>query len=172
MHDHARTRRSTRHPSRPLDVGLDVHQDSRAGADVVTDHDAEVISLGPLGTRPCDRDQLVRTRPSTATPLVFVSAAGPGGSWLSRSLTPNGADGWVVAPAVIPKKAGARVNTGRRDAVPWARLMRSGDLPPVDVPTVDDAAMRDLSRARAETRHALQTATLRLNALRRRHAIR
>jgi transposase len=30
----------------------------------------------------------------------------------------------------MPKKAGDRVNTDRRDAVPRARLLRSGDLTP------------------------------------------
>jgi transposase len=35
---------------------------------------------------------------------------------------------WVVAPSWIPNKAGDRVNTDRRDAVPLARLRRSRDL--------------------------------------------
>jgi transposase len=65
---------------------------------------------------------------------------------------------------VIPKKAGDRVTTDRRDAVQWARLMRSGDLMPVDVPTVEDEAMRDLSRAREDTLHNLKTAKFRLKA--------
>ncbi len=38
---------------------------------------------------------------------------------------------WVVAPALIPKKAGDRVKTDRRDARQLARLRRSGDLTPV-----------------------------------------
>jgi transposase len=42
------------------------------------------------------------------------------------------------------------VNTDRRDAKQWARLMRSGDLTPVSVPEVADEAIRDLSRAREE----------------------
>ena len=41
----------------------------------------------------------------------------------------------MVAPSLIPKKAGDRVKTDRRDAVQLARLMRSGDLTPVYVPT-------------------------------------
>jgi hypothetical protein len=42
--------------------------------------------------------------------------------------------------------------------------MRSGDLPPVDVPQVDDAAIRDLTRARDETIGDIKAATSRLNA--------
>jgi hypothetical protein len=64
----------------------------------------------------------------------------------------------------MPKKAGDRVNTDRRDVVQWARLMRSGELTAVSVPAVADEALRDLSRARDETLHALKTATCRLQA--------
>ena len=57
----------------------------------------------------------------------------------------------MVAPSCIPKKAGARVKTDRRDAVQLARLLRAGDLTPVYIPTVDDEAIRDLVRAREDT---------------------
>jgi transposase len=70
-------------------------------------------------------------------------------------------DLWVVAPSLIPKKAGDRVQTDRRDVVPWARLMRSGDLTPVYVPTVEDEAIRDLSRAREEAMGDLKAAKFR-----------
>jgi hypothetical protein len=75
----------------------------------------------------------------------------------------------VVAPSRLPQTAGDRVNTARRAAVPRARLRRSGDLTPVDGPTVEDAAIRDLSRARAEASGALKAAQCRLNAFRLRH---
>src|SRR5262249_13580924 len=61
-------------------------------------------------------------------------------------------------------KTGDRVKTDRRDAMPLARLMRSGDLTPVYVPAVDDEAIRALSRAREETLRDLQAAKLRLQA--------
>ena len=72
----------------------------------------------------------------------------------------------------MPKKPGARVTTDRRDARPLARLMRSGDLPPVYVPAIDDEAIRDLSRARADTLRELQAAQFRLKAFLLRHDIR
>jgi transposase len=56
-----------------------------------------------------------------------------------------------VAPSQMPKKAGDRVQTGRREAVPLARRLRSGDLTSVDVPGVEDEALRDLVRAREDT---------------------
>ena len=72
----------------------------------------------------------------------------------------------------MPQKAGGRVNTDRRDAVQLARLMRSGDLPPVDVPSVADEASRDLRRACEDAIAALKTATCRLNACLLRHDLR
>jgi transposase len=110
---------------------MDVPKDSIAVADVAQEHGAEVTSLGTIGTRQADIDQLVRRRQSTAKHLVFVYEAGLGGYWLSRDLTKKGHRGWVVAPALIPQKAGDRVKTDRRDAVQLTRLMRSGDLTPV-----------------------------------------
>jgi transposase len=71
---------------------------------------------------------------------------------------------WVVAPSLIPKKAGDRVKTDRRDAIQLARLMCSGDLTPVYVPRVDDEAIRDLTRAREDTIRDLQVAKFRLKA--------
>jgi transposase len=72
----------------------------------------------------------------------------------------------------MPKKAGDRVNTDRRDAQQRARLARSGDLTVVDVPKVEAEAMRDLSRAREDTRSDLKDAKCRLQAFWLRHDIR
>jgi transposase len=119
------------HQSSTLDIGMDVHKDAIAVAYVAEDHGAEVIDLGPLGTRQADIDQLVRKLQSNATHLVLVYAAGPCGYWPYRYLTKKHLICWVVAPSLMPQKAGDRVNTDRRDAVPRARLMPSGDLTPV-----------------------------------------
>jgi transposase len=64
----------------------------------------------------------------------------------------------------MPKKAGDRVKTDRRDAVQLARLMRSGDLTPVYGPTVEDEAIRDLCRACEEAIRDLKAAQFRLTA--------
>src|SRR6266511_28103 len=172
MHDPPRTRRAAMRHSSTLYVGLDVHKDAIAVAYVAKAHDAEVTFLGTLGPLQADMDQLVRKLQSKATPLVLVYEAGPCGSWLYRYLTKQGQVCWVVAPSLLPKKAGDRVNTDSRDAVQLARLMRSGDLTPVYVPTVEDEAIRDLSRAREDVLRDLKAAKFRLNAFLRRHDIR
>jgi transposase len=140
-----------------------------AVASVAQAHGAEVIDLGAIGTRQCDIDQLIRRMPSKATHLIFVYEAGPCGSWLYRYVTNKGYDCWVVAPSRVPQKAGDRVKTDRRDAMPLARLARSGDLPVVYVPTGADEAIRDLTRAREDTLSDLQDAKFRRKACLRRH---
>jgi transposase len=157
------------HQSSTLSVGMDVHKDSIAVAYVAKDHDAEVVSLGTFGTRQCDIDHLIRKLQSKAKPLLFVYAAGPCGYWLYRYLTTKDYGCWVVAPSLMPPRAGDRVQTDRRDALQLARLRRSGDLPPVYVPAVDDEAIRDLSRAREDTLRDLKAATWRLKAFLLRH---
>lgn len=158
--------------STTLYIGLDVHKDSIAVAYVSQDHAAEVIFLGTIGTRQCDLDHLIRKLQSKAQHLVFVYEAGPCGYWLYRYLTKKGYVCWVVAPSLIPKKAGDRVKTDRRDAQQLARLMRSGDLTSVYVPTVEDEAIRDLCRAREDAIRDLKAAKFRLKAFLLRHDIR
>ena len=158
--------------SSTLYIGMDGHKETIAVASVAQDHGAEVTFLGPIGTRQCDIDQRIRQMQSKAKHLVFVYEAGPCGYWLYRYLTKKGDDCWVVAPSLIPQKIGDRVKTDRRDAVHLARLARSGDLTSVYVPTVEDEAIRDLTRAREDTLSDLQDAKFRLKAFLLRHDIR
>jgi transposase len=160
------------HPSRTLSIGLHVQKESLAVADVAKEDHAAVVSLGTISPRQGDLAQLIRKMPSKSTPRVLVSAAGPCGSWLSRSLTTKGPVCGGVAPSLLPKKPGDGGTTNRRDAITLARLLRSGALTPVDVPTVDAAALRDLYRARDEAIRARKPAQCRLTALLLRPAIR
>jgi transposase len=155
--------------SSTLFVGMDGPKDSIAVAYIAQDHGAEVTYLGGIGTRQCDVDRLIRTMQAKATQLIFVYEAGPCGYGLYRYLTKKGCDCWVVAPSLIPEKAGDRANTDRRAAVQLARLARSGDLTAASVPTVDDDAVRALSRAREDTLSDLQDAKFRLQAFLLRH---
>jgi transposase len=150
--------------SSTLYVGLDVHKDSIAVAYAPEARDADIVSLGTIGTRQCDIDKLIRRLQSKGAALVFVYEAGPCGYWLYRYLTRKGLPCSVVAPSLIPRKPGDRVKTDRRDAITLARLMRSGDLTSIYVPQVQDEAIRDLSRAREDTLEDLKTAKHRLKA--------
>ena len=86
------------HPSSPRALGRDVHHAAIAVADVAPDQDAAVIARGTIGTRHVDREHLIRTRHSKATPLVVVDEAGPWGSWRDRDLTQTGDLCGGVAP--------------------------------------------------------------------------
>jgi hypothetical protein len=68
--------------SRTLYVGLDVHKASLAGASIAQAYHAAGVSLGTIGTRQCALDKRLRQLQAQNAPLVFVSDAGPGGSWL------------------------------------------------------------------------------------------
>ena len=74
----------------------------------------------------------------------------------------------MVAPTLVPVKAGDRVKTDRRDARKLAHCYRAGDLTPVWVPDEAHESLRDLVRAREvakkdqlRARHRLQKFLLR-----------
>jgi len=138
----------------PLFVGLDVHKDSIAVAHAQGHSADPPVFVGTVGTRQADLTKLVRRLQAKTADLVFAYEAGPCGYGLYRDLTAQGFRCQVVAPSLIPKKPGDKVKTDRRDAIELARLLRSGDLTRVYVPTVEDEAIRDLCRARGLKRRA------------------
>jgi transposase len=101
--------------------------------------------------------------------LLFCYEAGPCGYGLYRQLVDAGHDCEVVAPSLIPRKAGERVKTDRRDAIKLATFLRSGELTPVWVPDADQEAMRDLTRARDDMKSQERKARQQLNAFVLRH---
>jgi transposase len=155
-----------------LYVGLDVHKESITVAYAADERGAEPVSLGAIGTRQCDLDKLIRRLHAKAADLVFGYEAGPCGYWLHRYLTRRGLTCHVVAPSLIPRKAGDRVKTDRRDAVTLARLMRSGDLTSIYIPGVEDEAIRDLSRGREDAMRDLRRSKVRLKSFLLRHDLR
>lgn len=128
-------------------VGLDVHSDQITVARANTGgSDPEV--LGRIANTPQAVGRLVRKRLGDLETLHVCYEAGPCGYGICRQLRDMGVKCSVVAPSLIPKAPGDRVKTDRRDACKLARLLRSGDLTAVYVPTKADEALRDLARAR------------------------
>ena len=150
--------------STPLFVGLDVHKASIAVAHATGGRTEPPVFVGEIGTCQADIDRLIRRLQSKRAQLRFVYEAGPSGYGLYRYLTKQGWPCDVVAPSLIPRRPGDKVKTDRRNAVDLARLLRSGDLTRVYVPTVEDEAIRDLCRARDAARLTLKNAKLRLKA--------
>jgi transposase len=151
--------------SKTLFVGVDVHKDTIAVAYAAEDRGTEVVSLGIIGTRQCDIDKRIRKLESNGATRAIAEEAGPCGYWLYRYLTRGGLSCSVVAPSLIPRKPGERGKTDRRDAVALARLLRSGDWSSIYVPTVDDEAIRDLTRAREDAVRDLKRSKVRLKAV-------
>jgi transposase len=95
--------------------------------------------------------------------------AGPCGFELHRLLASMGVACDVVAPSLIPRRAGDRVKTDKRDASRLVRLHRAGELTPVRVPSEAEEAVRDLVRARAALLADRKRAQLRITAMLLRH---
>lgn len=126
-------------------VGLDVHAETIAVA--VAEPGGEVRSLGTIA----NREEAIRRLIHKLGPVEHLRAcyeAGPTGYVLYWQLTALGVYCDVVAPSLVPVKAGDRVKTDRRDAEKLAPCHRAGDLTPVWVPDAAHEALRDLVRAR------------------------
>jgi transposase len=95
--------------------------------------------------------------------------AGPCGFELHRLLTSMGVACDVVAPSLIPRRAGDRVKTDKRDASRLARLHRAGELTAIRVPAEAEEAVRDLVRARAALMADRRRAQQRITAMLLRH---
>jgi transposase len=126
-------------------LGLDVHAETIAVG--VADPDGSVWSAGIIPNRPESVRKLIK-KLGPAERLRVCYEAGPTGYVLYWQLTGMGVKCEVIAPSLIPVKAGDRVKTDRRDAAKLARCYRSGDLTAVWVPDAAHEALRDLVRAR------------------------
>ena len=130
-------------------IGLDVHKATISVAVAQGERGGEVRHWGTILHRPDHVRKLVEKLAAGGRRLHFCYEAGPCGYGLYRQLVEMGHDCIVVAPSLIPVKAGDRVKTDRRDAVMLAKLHRAGELTAVWVPDAAHEAMRDLVRARA-----------------------
>jgi transposase len=90
--------------------------------------------------------------------LAVAYEAGPGGFALYRLLSALGVACDVIAPSLVPVRAGDRVKTDRRDAKKLVRLYRAGELVFVRPPSVEQEGLRDLVRCREDLRRARTSA--------------
>lgn len=134
--------------SKVLFVGLDVHAETIAVA-VAEQGKEEVRSLGVIPNRIESIRKLIgKLSQEKGIQIKACYEAGPTGYVLYWQLTKLGVNCEVIAPSLVPKKAGDRVKTDRRDAEKLARCYRAGDLTAVYVPDEGHEALRDLVRAR------------------------
>lgn len=124
---------------------------------------------GEIANTPEAVAKLVKQLSPAGEVLSFCYEAGPCGYGIHRQLTHLGHACAVVAPSLIPRKAGDRVKTDRRDSESLARLHRVGELTAVWVPGPEQEAVRDLTRAREDTKALERQAKQRLSAFLLRH---
>lgn len=148
-------------------VGLDVHKESIALA--VADDDGSAPQT--VATIPNDTALLLKwlKKLGQGGKVRCCYEAGPTGFGLYRALREQKIECIVIAPSLVPKQAGDRVKTDRRDAIKLARFLRSGDLTAVHVPEAATEAMRDLERARDDAKRAERTARHQLSKFLLRH---
>ena len=147
-------------------VGLDVHADSITAAILAGDrNDPEVITL------PADLmkvRQLFR-RLSEKAPVRACYEASGSGFVLQRVLSKDGFHCEVIAPSLIPRKAGDHRKTDRLDAIMLARLYKSGHLTAVHVPTEHLEALRRVLRLRTSYKIYATATKHRISGILRQH---
>jgi transposase len=100
-------------------LGLDVHAETIAVA--VAEPDGEVRSLGTIANRAESIRKMIK-KLGPAEKLRACYEAGPTGYVVYWQLAELGVQCEVVAPTLVPIKAGDRVKTDRRDAEKPCRL--------------------------------------------------
>lgn len=146
-------------------LGLDVHK--------------ETIAVGIL--RPDGVEPDVRTIPNTPEALrklvgpmdrpslIACYEAGPTGYDTYRVLERLGVRCEVIAPALIPRRAGQRIKNDRLDARNLARLHRAGELTTIRVPSPAEEALRELIRTREDLKDNRRRAQQRIKSFLLRH---
>jgi transposase len=102
-------------------------------------------------------------------PVQCCYEAGPCGFELQRAFAAHEIPCDVIAPSLIPRRAGDRIKTDRRDAGQLAVLYKAGALTAIHIPTEQDEAARDLLRCREDIRVDLLRARHRLSKFLLRH---
>ena len=126
-------------------VGLDVHAETIAAA--MAEKEEAVRDLGTIPNREESVRKFVKKLNEQGAWRACYEA-GPTGYALYWQLTKLGIPCVVIAPTLVPTKAGDRVKTDRRDARRLASSFRAGELTAVWVPDAAHEALRDLVRAR------------------------
>ena len=127
-------------------LGMDVHKDS------IT------IAVLPAGAKtPTHLDRLPNDFAKLRRYLARLAHQGElrscyeasgAGYVLHRALREWGYACEVIAPSLIPKRAGVQRKHDKRDAAELARLFRAGELVPVRIPSEAEERVRDIVRCR------------------------
>ena len=147
-------------------IGLDVHAQSVVS--YALNPATGEIAQAKMNTDPVTVLDWIRKQDPGAK---VVYEAGPTGFGLARFLLEHEIDCVVAAPSKLLKAPGEHVKTERIDARKLARILSLGQITEVRVPTPEQEALRDLSRARQQAAKELAHARQRINAFILRHGL-
>ncbi len=131
--------------SKPLFTGIDLHLHSWHVT--LRTEDVELVSVSIPGTWEVLRQLL---EPYKVCSITAVYEAGYFGFWLHDRLEAFGVHCIVTPPSLIPLEVGNKVKTDRRDSRKLARLLSSGLLKEVWVPSPEELAHRQVVRRRRQ----------------------
>ena len=154
-----------------LFVGLDVHKKTISVATVLEKPGESCRYYGSVPNTPDALRRLCKKLQADDASLYFCYEAGPCGYGVQRLLTRLGHRCDVVAPTLIPRKAGDRVKNDRRDAMSLAQNLRAGHLTEVWVPDEAHEAMRELVRLQALAKRDIRRARQQLLSFLLRHGV-
>lgn len=146
-------------------IGLDVHAQTivACALDTAT---GEVLRAKMASDPAVVLDWLGHFAPDS---IQVVYEAGPTGFGLARHLRANGIDCLLAAPSKLLRAPGDHIKTDKRDAIALAKILSLGQIAEVRVPTEEQEALRDLSRARQAVAKELAKSRQRINAVLLRH---
>ena len=153
-------------------VGLDVHKETIAIA--IAQAAPGRGSARLMGEIAHDVNRLTRKLQPLGDParVHIVYEAWPTSYGLQRKLRELGYACEIIAPSPIPRGAGDRVKTDRRDCLRLAELSRAGELKAIWIPDPADEAIRELSKAHEDAVTARTRARHQLRGFLLRHDIR
>jgi transposase len=96
-----------------IHVGIDVSKDKLSVAIAGGGVRDEVLSLGTFENAPASLDRLLKNLAGRGSAVSVCYEAGPTGYGLYRQVRAFGFECCVVAPSLIPVRAGERVKTDR-----------------------------------------------------------
>lgn len=134
-------------------IGLDVSKNTIAVA--IAEPGREAPTFYGTITHKLEAVKKLIRKLGPAENLEVCYEAGPTGYVLFHWLTLMGVECRVVAPSLIPERAGDHVKTDKRDALRLAQLLRAGELTYVHVPTPEQEALRDYVRSREDAKEDL-----------------
>ena len=150
-------------------VGMDVHKVAINVAVAVRGRREPEVEWQVANEPRAVKKLVKKLKEMTGGAVSVAYEAGPCGYALQRQMCGQGIDCIVVAPSLIPVKPGERVKTDRRDARKLAAMLQAGLLTEVHPPTPEDESVRDLTRAREDTKQDQMRARHRLAKMLLRH---